>query len=54
MISKCVLTCKDKEITKTCGTFMVVTITEKYTIDLPNEISDYKISFIFVIHNRIK
>ena len=33
---------------------MIVRMTEKYTICEHNEISDYKISFIFMIFNIIK
>ena len=54
LISKCVVTCEEKEITKTCGSFMIVTMTGQYVICGHNEISHYKISFIFTIHNIIK
>ena len=51
---KMCLTCKDKEITKTCGSFMIVTMTGQHTICVHNEISYYKISFTFTIYNIIK
>ena len=54
MISRCVVTCEDKEITKICWNFMIVIMAEQYIFCGHNEISHYKISFIFTIYNIIK
>ena len=54
MISRCVVTCENKEITKICGTFMIVTMAEQYTFCGQNEISHYKISkFHDLQHNQM-
>ena len=47
MISKLIAACEGKEFTKACGTFMIVKMTGQYIIHGDNEISDYKMSFIF-------
>ena len=38
---------------KVCGSFMIIRMTGQYTICVDNEISDYKIPFIFKIYNII-
>ena len=45
---------EDKEITKICGNFMIVTMAEQYTFCGHNEISHCKISFNFTIYYMIK
>ena len=54
MISRLTVTCEDKELTKTCGSFMIVRMTEQYTICGHNEMSDCKILFVFIIYDIIK
>ena len=53
IITRLIVTWEDKECTKTCGSFMIVKMTEQYTICGHNEIFDYKISFNIMIYNII-
>ena len=53
MISRLIISWQDKEFMKICGSFMIVRMTLQYTICGDNEISDYKIPFIFKIYNII-
>ena len=52
MISRLIVTSHDKEFTKSCGSFMIVRTTKRYTICGHNEISDQKIFFVFIIDNN--